>query len=184
VSGGRWVILCQRPIFRMTEFTFSSRTRAALLSANNYEISSWDWPLTASFLLRANCTMMGLLTYTLMYTLGQDDASSWQPVLTWKDTILTYRDLDPLEMSLPIAVRTTLHRWLTSHQEIILPGDGERYSMSVPREMNFLNVCEQGFRGITVWLLNDFFSFANGNSDDTRPSTPEEDENNLWNHLP
>jgi len=185
VAGVRWVILCQRPIFRMTEFTFSSRTRNALLSENNYEIFSTVSSLAALTSLEGSCTAMGTITFTLTFISEDEGVSPVPSALMWKDSILTYRNRDVLQTVLPTAVRTMAKLWFTA----IFPPttreeDGELYWTRQQQENSFLSLCEQDFRVTLSYILDAWWNFANGVSEERRLSTVDEPENSFENLLP
>lgn len=160
------------------EFTFSSRTRSALLSESNYEIAYWRLHPTAHTSLVVSCTMMGTLTYMLMFISEGDDDSHPTERLTWRDTILTYRSQDPETTALDTAARRMLRRWCQTiygrcqNQN----SDGVSCYKCLRLETNFLREHDDAFREITCSVLNDYYSFASGSSGASLQSIPEEDE--------
>jgi len=188
VAGGGRVILCLPPSSRSMEFTFSSRTRNALLSANNYEISSCLWRDHPNISLRASCTAMGLITYTLTLTSGREGDSPQPSVLTWTDIILTYKDRDPLSTFLPTAVSQTANHWLTLNWGSLTEAgeipSGERYWEAVRRRQNFWDACDQAFRVTTSCIMNDWWRFASVISDQSQNPIVEEPETNFESFLP
>jgi len=167
------------------EYTFSSHTRNALLSENNYEIASHKESIHKNISLQGSVTAMGTITYTLTFTSDVANASLGPTLLTWTDTILTYRSHDPLQMSLPIAAKRTLSRWLTS---IIIEESktkhGDLFWKAQAARHNFCRQCELAFHVITCFVLNSYYSFANTISEETKPNTREEEDLSSSNYLP
>jgi len=185
VAGGSRVILCLLPNSRLMEFRFSSRIRNALLSENNYEIFSSKERIHPNIWLHGSCTAMGTITYTLIFTSDEDDDLLGRPFLTWMDTILTYNDQDPLEVSLPIAAKRTLSFWLTS---IILMErrtiTGARFWNEPAAKPNFWRQCDVAFHAITCLILNAYYSFASGASEEENANTPVVEDVTSLNYLP
>lgn len=189
MAGGSGVILCPLPlpISYTMAYTFSSHSRNALLSENNYEIGYKRLWVSGNMLLHGSVTMMGTIIYTFTGTSGDVGGSRTPPHLTWTDTILTYNDQEVLNTSLPIAEkRTMLHWYLTDWETSRMQNrtGGARYWNSAREETNFSDLLERSFREITCYLLNVFYSFANGSLGPNGHRTTEEIEIPFESHYP
>jgi len=182
VAGGRWVILCQRPISHLMESTSSSPTRNVLSSANNYAISSLEHTVLSNFSLHASLTVTGAITFTLTLTSGGDYDAPPQVLSIWRDTILTSRNQGvqrPWQrtvqrMMIPcceISNRMNLRR----HQP-----DGDHFYKTVQMPQLFLPELRSTIHAICVCLWRDYLHFVSGGGDESELDTLDEAAINFW----
>jgi len=185
VAGGSRVILCLLPISHSMEYTPFSHTRNVRWNASAYEIHSTSEWVSHDIWLHASITVMGVITYTLTFTLEGEEGSPIVEPLTWTDTILTYRSRDPLQVSLPTVARRTLRLYAARVLETDYPetGGGERSLALALIETPLWRKCEIAFHESTYCVLAHFSNFVSGDSAGWRQLMRDVDELNSWNQM-
>jgi len=128
---------------------------------------------------------MGTIIFTLIFTSEPGDASSIHALSTWRDSILTYRNLEVLSTSLPIAARRTMRHWLVEYTSWNNPQVcGWNSSRTPEQQMSFLRDAERIYHDILFSILNAWNTFAAGDSEPPMYPIVEEIEDNFENLRP
>jgi len=186
VAGGRWVILCQRPVSHsMDPMFFSPTPNAEAFQRSAYEISFSSSLVSDVFWLQASCTAMGNLIFTLTHLGRPGDVSSAQDASTWTDTILTYRSREAPKPWQSIAGNTTLRRFVISKLQSLSPvvetPDGEVYYETAQMPRLFWHELKSTIRGICASLWSDYCNFVSGDGGATGSDTVDELATSFWN---